>query len=230
MGVVGRASLGGLVGSYSLLKGGALVRQVSVRARVFGAVLVGVLLAGCNGEPGPEETSSETVTTTTSTESVTASPSESVTPQPSETSVLPPLPDAAKENTAEGAEAFIRYYYEVVNELFMNPPPVNDIATVIGDDLVDPECVSCGNLRSEVTEFSKGGWRTLGPIHKIDSISPIGGGPPGVQRFNMSVTMLDSVVVSTSGEEHPREGRDIEGVGAAIWSGERWVIYDMELG
>ena len=226
----------GWLGPTRFLKG-ELVRQVSVRARVFGAVLVGVLLAGCNGEPGPEETSSETVTTTTSAPTSSAStvtsspsPSESVTPQPSETSVLPPLPDAAKENTAEGAEAFIRYYYEVVNELFMNPPPVNDIATVIGDDLVDPECVSCGNLRSEVTEFSKGGWRTLGPIHKIDSISPIGGGPPGVQRFNMSVTMLDSVVVSTSGEEHPREGRDIEGVGAAIWSGERWVIYDMELG
>ncbi len=227
MGVVGRASLGGLVGSYSLLKGGALVRQVSVRARVFGAALVvGVLLAGCNGGSGPEETETTTSAPTTSASTVTSSPSpsESVTPQPSETSVLPPLPDAAKENTAEGAEAFIRYYFEVANSLYMEP------RSGLIPLLSDPDCVSCQRTEDTIVSLEESGSRARTEPFIITSLARVGGGTPELQRFNMVVEAPDNATVDSNGNEsNPGSAATLTGVGAASWDGGQWVLYDLEL-
>ncbi len=213
----------GWLGPTRFLKG-ELVRQVSVRARVFGAVLVGVLLAGCNGEPGPEETSSETVTTTTSTESVTASPSESVTPQPSETSVLPPLPDAAKENTAEGAEAFIRYYFEVAN--LAHTGPHEGLVPRFASEV----CESCVTMEGQVRDLLAAGQRASKPVYEVSSIEPIGGGSEGVQLFNIEVALPANEILDVDGRSvDSYDELVVSGQGGAIWEGAEWRIYELTL-
>lgn len=59
--------------------------------------LAAVLLAGCSGQPAPREPDS--------TEG--ASPEATTTP--------PPLPEAATQETAEGAASFVDYYLAVLN-------------------------------------------------------------------------------------------------------------------
>lgn len=204
----------------------------SARPRGVVAALVSMavasLVAGCGDGGDPAATPSGV----TSSPSATASPSETAaTASPTETSALPPLPDAAKENTPEGAEAFIRYYLDVANQLYMDPPAVKDVDNVVSDSLVDPECVSCETLRTELTQLSQNGQRTLGALYTIDSMERVGGAPPEVQRFNMTVTMLDHVIETTqSGEQDEYQGRQVSGLGAAVWTGSQWVVYDMELG
>ena len=190
------------------------------------AVMAAAVLSGCTGsEPDPGPTGA---TATSPTESATESPTP--TEEPTETSALPPLPEEATENTPEGAEAFIRYYFDVANELYMDPPPAQEIAAIVGPDLVDPECVSCENLRQELREFSEGNYSLQGPLYEVGEMLPIGGGPPGVQRFQMRVDMLEHTIDSATGEETTREGQSLEGIGAAMWTGEKWVLYGLELG
>ena len=214
------------------MAGGLSARPRGLRAGLGLAVLTGVLVvAGCSGS-GSGEGNGTSATVASPPTTVTASSSEpTATASPTETSALPPLPEAAKENTPEGAEAFIRYYYDVANGLHEDPPPASQIETLISGELVDPECRSCDVLRDELREFATGGYRTTGPIYSVLTMEPIGGGLPGVQRFNMTMRIEEHVIERPStGETYEREQRDVSGVGAASWDGEKWRTYDMELG
>ncbi|PKZ41059.1 hypothetical protein CYJ76_09475 [Kytococcus schroeteri] len=78
-------------------------------------------------------------------------------PQPStpdgETPAPPVMPAAAKENTAEGAEAFARWYVESINHLFRYPQ-----AGVI-DEFSAPSCEQCQRIAETVEEFESKGQR-----------------------------------------------------------------------
>ena len=80
-----------------------------VRARALGgAALLLVLVAGCDGEedpPNPSPPSSSTPSSATSSETVV------VTSGP----VEPVPPPETVEDSKAGAEAFVRYYWDVVN-------------------------------------------------------------------------------------------------------------------
>jgi hypothetical protein len=206
---------------------------ISARPRTAAlAVTAGLLLAtGCTGS---DDAATSPTTAATATASPTAEATDSPTtetPEPTETSALPPLPDAATENTPEGAEAFIRYYFDVANQLYQEPPPAEEIPELVDARLVDPDCISCETLRQELTQLSENGQRTLDDLYTIDSMERIGGGPPDVTRFNMVMTLEDHVIEDVStGDQTSYTGGQVEGVGAAAWTGTRWVIFDMELG
>ena len=108
------------------------------------AVMAAAVLSGCTGsEPDPGPTGA---TATSPTESATESPTP--TEEPTETSALPPLPEEATENTPEGAEAFIRYYVDVVNEAYTTP------RTGLIPPLSDPDCIACIEMENRVAEMS----------------------------------------------------------------------------
>jgi len=85
-----------------------------VPARVAPVVLAGALTVGlvvsCSAEAGPRAAPTPSVTSpaTTSTE-----PTPDASPKPDP--VEPRLPAAAKANTRAGAEAFVRYYIDLLN-------------------------------------------------------------------------------------------------------------------
>ncbi|WP_211208762.1 DUF6318 family protein [Aeromicrobium marinum] len=85
-------------------------------------------------------------------------------PTPSSTATPPPMPDQARENTVEGAAAFVTYYVDVLN-----------YAAVTGDvdeleELTDPSCEGCAryvelfrNTYADGGAISGGAW-SLGTI------------------------------------------------------------------
>ena len=191
------------------------------------AFVAAVVLAGCGGSTDPTPTTpAPTSPTVTATPEPSEEPTES--PEPTETGDpvgLPPLPEAAKENTPEGAEAFIRYYFDVANSLYENPPSEIPIS-----DMIEEDCISCQTLISEVTGLRSAGQRTTGPLYAIESMKPIGGGLPGVQNFNMTMKVLDVVVETiATGETETVKGHSVSGVGAAMWEGGQWRVYGMAL-
>lgn len=205
--------------------------RISARSHARLAALgmaLSALVAGC-GDSEESDGTANPAATTSVTETATESPTDTPTTEPSGTSALPPLPEEATQNTPEGAEAFIRYYFDFANDLYQNPPPVEEIGDIVGPDLVDPECISCQTLRTELSQLSENGQRTLGDLYTVDSIERIGGGPPDVQRFNLVMTLNDYVIEDSEGEQFEYSGNQVEGVGAATWTGEQWVIYGMEL-
>lgn len=184
------------------------------------AVMAAAVLSGCTGsEPDPGPTGA---TATSPTESATESPTP--TEEPTETSALPPLPEEATENTPEGAEAFIRYYFDVANESHLRPQ--SGLVSQISDD----DCVSCRNMEQQIEEMIAGGWRTNRGPYAVQSLERLGGGPPDVVRFNATVNIAPTSYVNEAGEEgEPSQATILQGIVGAIWKGDRWVLYDMEL-
>lgn len=182
-----------------------------------------LLVSACNGGSDPVETP-------TATDSTTVTPTETATPEPSETTpdpteaVLPPLPDAAKENTPEGAEAFIRYYFEVVNGLYTDP------RSGVVPQLSDAGCVSCQRTEATIADLEASSARARTEPFIIRSVASVGGDPSELARFNMVVDAPENATVDSSGNEsNPGLATTLTGVGAVSWEGERWVLYDLEL-
>lgn len=102
--------------------------RASGRARAALAGVVSLaLLAGCDGGGGGSSTTppttasstwSATTPSTTSATSSTATSSETTTAY---VPVKPEFPAAAKKQTLKSAEAFVKYYYELLNYAFAKP-------------------------------------------------------------------------------------------------------------
>ncbi|MFN8099487.1 MAG: DUF6318 family protein [Dermatophilaceae bacterium] len=88
-------------------------------------LLAGVLLAGCDGggsDPSSSSTAASTSGSTTSTSSTSSSSSPSSSPSGSAYVPLKPeFPAAAKKQTLQSAEAFVIYFYELVNYAYAKP-------------------------------------------------------------------------------------------------------------
>ncbi len=87
-------------------------------------------LAACGGTADASGTSSSSTTTSTS-------PSPTPSPTPTTYDVLGHLPDAAKQNTREGAQAFVKYFWEASSKVNESPSP-GELSK-----LCLPDCKAC---------------------------------------------------------------------------------------
>lgn len=198
------------------------VRARGRLGRSAAALLAAALLAGCNGSSDPAPTTP--APTTSATTVVTPEPTEEPSAEPSETDAgngLPPLPEAAKENTPEGAEAFIRYYFDVMNQLHREP----QIGVL--SRLADGGCTSCESAEAAISRLINERWRFEDDLYAIEALTPIGGGDPGVTRFDARWRGLGPRILSEDGETvEILPAKDFEGIMAAKWEGTKWVFYD----
>lgn len=203
----------------------------SIRAGAVAAVSA-VVLVGCNGgtevedppttaSPSAPTSSPESSPSPTELESTEEPTTEGPTDEPTEASALPELPEAAKENTPEGAEAFIRYYFDVVNRAYTTPE--SGLIPALSND----ECLACVALEEQVGQLISSGQRVAYEPFALTDMSVVGGGAePEVVRFNVEMTQPanqfidsdDNVVLSS-------EAMQKSGVVAAIWEGEAWKLY-----
>ncbi|UTT71468.1 DUF6318 family protein [Arthrobacter sp. DNA4] len=134
------------------------------------ALVVGLALAlsGCNsgGSPGPGGTSSQVAAETpTASAAATPTPTPSAAYKPADASgpaqnvPVPVLPEVAKTETKEGAEAFVRFWYENLSFGYETGH------TETLEKISGPGCVFCTGLRDGIAEaWSEGRWITGGQI------------------------------------------------------------------
>lgn len=134
------------------------------------ALVIGLSLAlsGCNsgGSPGPGGTSSPVAAETpTASTTPTPIPTPSAVYKPADASgpaqnvPVPVLPEVAKTETKEGAEAFVRFWYENLSFGY----ETGDTRNV--ERISGPECVFCTGLRDGIAEaWSEGRWISGGKI------------------------------------------------------------------
>jgi len=131
---------------------------VRLRLALAGIAAGTTLLAGCTGDdasadPSPDKTSSS------------SEPAEETTEPDVD---APELPEAATEQTYEGAEAFVAHFIETFN-----------YAQVSGDvepmrAISDPGCSSCIDLADLIEEtYEAGGSSTGGGITLTGALSPL---------------------------------------------------------
>ncbi|MFJ4169976.1 DUF6318 family protein [Paenarthrobacter sp. NPDC089714] len=146
----------------------ALIPHAHFRSVAVGALAL-VLLSGCQGGSTPPETSTTTATPTSSASEAgtrTPPPTSSGPYKPADATgkaqnvPVPVMPALAKENTKEGLEAFIRYWYAVGN--YANE--TGDILEL--RSLSTPECQPCAYFqRASSDGYTNGRWLVGGRVH-----------------------------------------------------------------
>lgn len=116
-----------------------------------------LLAAGCNG--GADNQPSPTPTPTVS--SPTASPSDSGSPSPS-ASVS--IPAEAMAQTPEGAVAFVKFFFDSVNEAWQQGDPDGL------SPLFSGTCGTCANNAQYAVDLKAAGQRTNGPSVEVSDL------------------------------------------------------------
>ncbi|WP_211254680.1 DUF6318 family protein [Knoellia aerolata] len=187
---------------------------------VSAATVVTLALAGCNG--GEEEPSASPTATSPSTPSVaasSASPSVTATPSPSTTASIN-IPAAARANTDAGAIAFVRFWFDRVNEAFMTPNPSLIPA------LSSPSCRSCSNLADNPVQYAAKGQRVKpAPFKPLRDVKSLGADSLGQYRVSFTLAQNAVSVVDSSGKVVESQ-KASSAVRIALLSrkGEQWVM------
>ena len=181
-----------------------------------------VLVAGCGDADEPDSAATSTAAVT---ETATESPSTATeTPEPTETSALPPLPEEATENTPEGAEAFIRYYFDVVN-LATTTPDASFIPPLSAD-----ECVACTNLQGIAEELQEEGQRATDDAFAVSDIALVEEQGESTLLFTLTLETAPVDVVGPDGAVAYTLESDTSGrIVGVRWEDNAWVLLDAEV-
>jgi len=117
-----------------------------------------MLLAACGGDAKPGASSSST---STSSPTTTAPPTASTTTDPN-------IPLAARAHTPAGAEAFVRYFFDQLNETWQSPK-TGQIAR-----LSLPACKTCQQYESAAAGMVSKNQRYEGEAFSVTSIASLG--------------------------------------------------------
>ena len=133
---------------------------MNTRPRARGAValaaasMVGVAaLAGCNGGDPPGKNTTSTSTTST--------------PTPSTTTLSTGIPEAAKQKTKAGAEAFVRYFFDAQSRAWRTPD----------DKVLPPLCLptttTCSGFQEVATDLVRAKHRFDRRPVVVDSVTAV---------------------------------------------------------
>jgi hypothetical protein len=142
-------------------------------------------LAGCSDDsPAPKASASTTPTTAA----------------PSATGLTAPvLPEAAKENTAVGAKAFVRYWFEATTYA-MKTGDTGPLA-----EASSPECATCTNLVTGLEKIYSAGNRNVGGGWIVDEIAPDPRQEKPARRFQVVVNQPAQHLVDSDGTVTDRD-------------------------
>jgi len=182
------------------------------------ALLAALVLGGCSSDA--TSTSSPTPTPSETSTSASPSPSRSTTPTPSESSTIPA---AARKNTPEGAEAFVRFFVKQFNRAWTTPQP-GLIAS-----LSDRRCRFCANTESTSETLDSRDERYETPPLTLKGAQAFSGAPSGQIFVNAELVQNKAAVVdSAGGLVHQDVRKALPSNIVLLWSGDRWVVLELE--
>jgi hypothetical protein len=143
---------------------------------------------------------------------------------PAQNVPVPVLPEVAKTETKEGLEAFVRYWYAVLNYAYEtgDTQPLQTIS--------EPTCVFCTGLREGVTEaWADARWISGG---KIETPAVTGAIEQGAEPYAV-VQVLQQVIEirNPDGSLHqaPTAATNTGSRAAARFTGTGWTMTDLGL-
>ncbi|WBL20200.1 DUF6318 family protein [Citricoccus sp. NR2] len=175
-----------------------------VRLAVVGAALsMTFALTSCSdsgGNNGDDDAASPTASSATAsnTEFVPASAD-----GPAQNVPVPEFPDAAREQTTEGAEATLEYWWEALEYLYLtgDPEPFQSVS--------DEGCVFCQNFIDVVPEpYTDDGWYVLENNYEIDVHQRRSSDDDNSVEFQYTVTQPATQSVDSSGNVQEEDSID----------------------
>ncbi|MBO1268302.1 DUF6318 family protein [Arthrobacter cavernae] len=201
--------------------------RIAVLALAAAAALV---LSGCQGGSTPA-----------TTDSTTASPTTSATPTPSATPTaaykpadakgkaqnvpVPVMPELAKENTKEGLEAFVGYYFQSLSYAYETGDTQLVSAATSGT------CTFCSTLTDSVTSNTKDGRWMVGGKLTTPVVESLWTGEPGSQQAKVQVLQTAIEYFDADGSVGQPSSPAINDAAAVIarYENNSWIVSDMGL-
>ena len=190
------------------------------RALIAGSALgVAVVLGGCESAADPTPSATTTPSATPSSSSPT-SPASSPSPTPTETSTIPA---AARQNTPEGAEAFVKYFMDQVNVAWTTPQ-----SGVIAAESTR-NCEFCATTERRAEYLVNERQRYADEPVSVRSVQALSGAPEG-QMYLASVLIQNaSEVVDERGRVVASDEREVLRRNIALrWEEGRWMMLAVE--
>src|SRR4051794_11026217 len=182
-----------------------MIRGRSAGVGFVVCALAGVL-AGCDGDAASQPTTSA-VASPSGVSSGASTPSSAMTtpsttrPRPRPT-VTPAVPAAARRHSAAGAEAFARFYLELVNRAWSEPNP--DLLR----PYVLPTCKTCANQIAAATELRRRGLKYAGPSVQLGPSVITPDHPGGRTTVQVGFKQLRQGIVDEQGRQVERTRQD----------------------
>ena len=202
----------------------------TVNRRLVGAasgalvVLACLASSGCTGGPDDNVTA-PTFAPVPSEQEPSATPSAEPSasePDPTGQAPVPPeLPQAATQQTPEGAAAFATWWFDTLN-----------YATATGDtralaEASLPECETCTGFRDRIADAYSTGGRIEGGALGVQ-VQPAPLVQDGVATMQVSGEAGAGVVKTASGETKTElTAETVNIVMAVAWTGERWIVGEL---
>lgn len=196
--------------------------MVRARRAGVGLVLVASLAAaGCDGSPGPGSSPTPTPSAaSSSSSSSTATPSTSDETTPSGAATIPA---AARENSAEGAEAFVRFFFDQYNEAWTQP------RTGLISSLSDTGCEFCSKAEATSVMLKRRGDRYAAAPVTVGPTAILEGAPEPERYVHVALVQNASDVVAKDGSiVHSDPRADIPSNVAVKWVDGRWLVAAVE--
>ena len=182
-----------------------------------------MLLAGCGGDTKPDASPSRTTapsptTSTSSPTTTSASPTSTAGP-----TTDPNIPAAARANTAAGAEAFVRYYFERLNLAWTGPQA----------GILSPLCQisskSCAALERTATRLTTEGHRYDGNPVTIEFIGALDAPSPNKLDVLANVVQERRNEVDAAGKTYVTDERKkLRFVFELLYVGQAWSVSSMK--
>ncbi len=138
-----------------------------------------------------------------------------------------PMPDEARTQDAAGAEAFVRYYIELINRTstVMDAQPLRDLSD---------GCRDCDRIAGSIEEDAQAGKRYAGGELKINSIGAAFM-KPGTAELSLQADVAALTVMDASGAVNQEDSSSafpgLSGGAAMRWNGqlESWLMTALTL-
>jgi len=191
-----------------------------------------LLLAGCSGgapaDPGTSSPTAAESTSPSATPTPTPTPSAVYKPAdasgPAQNVPVPVLPEVAKTETKEGAEAFTKYWFSVLSYSYETGDTETLSALSAGD------CIFCMGLVDNIkTAWSDGKWVSGGQIETPAVTADVPTGEP--TRVILQVIQKELVIHNPDGSpyQEPTAATNTGSQAMATYKGAGWTINKLSL-
>lgn len=190
------------------------------RWAVLTSLAVALALPGCAGGQESVPGGSATIPGSgpiAAADTTTAAPTPITTAMA--TDVVAAIPPAARYRTADGAEAFVRYFLQVTNDVSVNP------RVGLLPQLSTPSCKTCRGWERQTASLIAGRKRYRGASLSVDAVAGLDGRPETDSTYSVAAIVREgeSPIVDQRGAEvarAPRRRSTLEF--ELIWRTGRW--------
>ena len=204
----------------SRMPGGRLRSRAAMGVGFAGMLVASGVLSGCDSEaatPGASSPSSAVSSASPSPSASSPSPSASASPSVA-------IPPAARVKSDKGAEAFVRYFFDQVNQAWTSPQ------AGLVPALADSGCQFCLKTESDAQALVNAQSGTKSQPISLKAVTVLSGAAPAGQSFvrTDATQNLTDVLGADNAVVRSDSKKELQLMTGLIWKGGRWFVYEVE--